>query len=117
MEIEQSIETVRRMKTDARMEMDNIDLDRRKETTKRMERRKQVSFCVHAGNNTCKKCENAFRSKSSQANTSYHQIEKDLTCFSSRNSTTMIVDLGCPNSVISEKDKDFFIQNLSKFQQ
>ena len=29
----------------------------------------------------------------------------------------MILDLGCPNSVISEKDKDLFIQNLSEFQQ
>ena len=61
MDIDQNTETVRRMKTDARMEMDKIvDFDRRKEITRRMERRKQVSFCVHAGNVTCKKCENAF---------------------------------------------------------
>jgi hypothetical protein len=30
---------------------------------------------------------------------------------------TLIADLGCPNSVISEEDKDLFIQNLSEFQQ
>ena len=29
----------------------------------------------------------------------------------------MIADIGCPNSVINEEDKDVFIQNLSDFQQ
>ena len=67
----------------------------------------KVRFCVHYGNKPCKDCKT----------TAFHQIESDLTCYISEDSTKMIADIGCPNTVISEEDETIFVQNLSKFQQ
>ena len=110
MDTASNLESFGRMKT-----------DRKEESTRRTEtqsgRRKRVSFCVHQRNHTCKNCENAFRREKSFEKTSYHQIQTDLTNIRSRKSTRMIADIGCPNSVINEEDKDAFIQNLSDFQQ
>ena len=47
---------------------------------------------------------------------SFHQIKHDISVHVAENSTKMIADLGCPNSVISEDDVKTFIGNLSKFQ-
>ena len=93
-----------------------METDRRVDNTRRMENhvRKRVKFCVHVGSNTCNLCENAFRSKGAHENTTFHQIKTDLTCYISGDSESMIVDLGCPNTVISRKDKERFIQLASK---
>ena len=81
------------------MESSWRNTDRRLET--------KVRFCVHYGNKPCTDCKT----------TAFHQIESDITCYSSEDSTKMIADIGCPNTVISEEDETIFVQNLSKFQQ
>ena len=54
--------------------------------------------------------------KSPLPTNSFHQIKHDISVHVAENSTKMIADLGCPNSVISEDDVKTFIGNLSKFQ-
>ena len=90
------------------------------ENHKRMENkneaRKTVRFCVHVRGNQCNNCETS-RSKDLNQITAFHQIQTDITCFFSKDSSSMIADLGCPNTVISQMDEKVFIQSLSKFQQ
>ena len=64
----------------------------------------------------CKLCDETFDDRKPLETTAYHQIKKDLTTFK-RNKATMIVDLGCPNSVIGACDVDIFKKSLSHFQQ
>ena len=79
---------------------------------------KIVKFCSKCSlGNQCKECDKTFNRKDPLHSTSFHQIRTDITNFVSGRSKDMIVDIGCPNSVISRKDADNFIKNLSKFQQ
>jgi hypothetical protein len=93
---------------------DRMDTSRRMETDKIMKNENRVEkivrFCVHVGGKQCNTCE-------TMPSTAFHQIQTDITCFISEDSTCMIADIGCPNSVISNKDKVIFTRNLSKFQQ
>ena len=76
----------------------------------------KVKFCVHIN---CKKCnvsENRTRRKSPLPINSFQQNKQDITVFISENSTEMIVDIGCPNSVISVDGERHFKSNLTKFQ-
>ena len=76
--------------------------------TRRMENQSRVRFCIHLGSSSCKDC---------KTTNTFHQIQTDLTCFTKDDSTKMIADIGCPNTVISEEDETIFVQNLSKYQQ
>ena len=62
----------------------------------------------------CKVCDHSR--KSPLPTNSFHQIKHDISVHIAENSTKMIADLGCPNSVISEDDVKTFIGSLSKFQ-
>ena len=64
----------------------------------------------------CRMCDKTFDSKKSLGTTSFHQIKKDLTVCNA-NKATMIVDLGCPNSVLGISDVNKFKKSLSHFQQ
>ena len=76
---------------------------------------KLVKFCDECKfGNECKVCDKTFCGDNQFKSTSYHQLKTDITSFGSKE---MIVDLGCPNSVISRKDVHGFIKNLSKYQQ
>lgn len=75
---------------------------------------RKLVFCVHMNSETCKLCD--YRRKSPLPTNSFHQIKHDICVHVAENSTKMIADLGCPNSVISEEDVKTFIQNLSTFQ-
>ena len=74
----------------------------------------KLVFCVHMNSEKCKLCDH--RRKSPLPTNSFHQIKDDITVHVTENSTKMIADLGCPNSVISEEDVITFIENLSTFQ-
>ena len=52
-------------------------------------------------------CDQTFDSRKSLGTTSFHQMKKDLTAFNT-NKATMIVDLGCPNSVLGICDVNKF---------
>ena len=79
---------------------------------------KKVTFCVHIGNQKeCKLCENVFKRKNHFSTTTVHQVKKDIVSYVTQNRNDMIADIGCPNSVISNRDVSNFVQNLSKFQQ
>ena len=69
-------------------------------TDRRLENK--VRFCVHYGNKLCTDCKT----------TAFHQIESDLTCYISEDSTKMIADIGCPNTVISEEDERFLFMEM-----
>ena len=75
---------------------------------------KKVKFCSKCDRFKCKFCDDQFDGK--KETTSFHQIKSDLTKYDT-DSATMIVDLGCPNSVIGIKDVERFIKCLSQFQQ
>ena len=75
---------------------------------------RKLVFCAHMKSETCKLCDS--RRKSPLPTNSFHQIKQDITVHVAENSTKMIADLGCPNSVISEDDVKTFIGNLSTFQ-
>ena len=75
--------------------------------------RKVVSFCIHFDGTQCGKCDN---SSNSRTRTAFHQIQTDITGFYTDKSSMMIVDLGCPNTVIGQKDEEKFIMSLSKYQ-
>ena len=74
----------------------------------------KVKFCVKCdGSDKCKQCDKLFDRRKSYESTSFHQIQKDITGFMTENAVEMIVDLRCPNSVISRDDFQSFKQNLS----
>ena len=80
--------------------------------------KRHVKFCDYCDNsNTCKRCDKMFTNGKILPTTSFYQVEQDITVFQSGGSKNMIVDLGCPNSVLSSRDENIFIQNLSKVQQ
>ena len=80
--------------------------------------KKKVKFCDHLGkDNECKLCENNFEGKRTLSTTTVHQVKKDIVSYVTENRDDMIVDIGCPNSVISSKDVSNFVKNLSIFQQ
>ena len=74
--------------------------------------RREVRFCIHFDDTPCGKCD-----RSSNKRTAFHQIQTDITGFYTENNSLMIVDLGCPNTVIGKRDENKFIQSLSKYQQ
>ena len=49
--------------------------------------------------------------------TSFLQLKTDISVYSVDKATDMIIDIGCPRSVIGTKDVDRFIRNLSRNQQ
>ena len=75
---------------------------------------KKVKFCTMCDGFTCKLCDKHFDGK--KETTSFHQINNDLTKCET-DSATMVVDLGCPNSVIGVADVNRFMKCLSHFQQ
>ena len=79
-------------------------------------KRRNVRFCPECKDgNLCTKCDKTFESKRKLRSTTLHNM-KDVNSYVTGNSSNMIVDLGAPNSVISRKDKETFIKNLSKHQ-
>ena len=91
------------------------------ESSSRMDNKKtdkRVKFCTECSLiKRCKVCDKTFDRKDPLHSTSFHQLKPDLTNFVEGTSKGMIVDLGCPNSVISRRDVKHFITNLSKVQQ
>ena len=75
---------------------------------------KKVKFCGMCDGFKCKLCDDHFDGK--KQTTSFHQIKSDLTKYD-KDKATMIVDLGCPNSVLGVADVDRFRKSLSHFQQ
>ena len=75
---------------------------------------KKVKFCSMCNGYKCKLCDDHFDGK--KESTFFHQIKSDLTKYDTQ-SATMIVDLGCPNSVLGVADVERFIKCLSHFQQ
>ena len=71
---------------------------------------RKLVFCVHMNSEKCKVCDHSR--KSPLPTNSFHQIKHDISVHVAENSTKMIADLGCPNSVISEDD----VKTFSKFQ-
>ena len=98
------METLSRMKTHQR----DVGTDRK------------VKFCNTSDcgkRNECKLCENVFRRRSMLRSTTVHHVKGDLVNYVNKARDDMIADIGCPNSVISSKDVDIFVRNLSQFQQ
>ena len=78
---------------------------------------KCVKFCENCVPGfKCVDCERTFETKARNRTTSFHQVKTDFTTYVVKKSTDMIVDLGCPNTVIGHKDVKDFIANLSKYQ-
>ena len=79
---------------------------------------KVIQFCLKCSSNSeCNYCGKTLQVKKEIESTSFHQFKVDITCFVSDSSTDMIVDIGCPNSVIGAKDEQVFKKSLSQFQQ
>ena len=76
----------------------------------------QVKFCVHINGGHCNVCVHRTKRKSPLPINSFHQIKQDITVFIAENATTMIVDIRCPNSVISVDDIRNIKSNLNQFQ-
>ena len=77
---------------------------------------KNVTFCSVSENFECKLCDEHFEEKHPHRNTTFHQIKHDLTSYET-DDATMVVDLGCPNSVLGKSDVQRFIKSLSHLQQ
>ena len=71
-------------------------------------------FCVHFYGNKCVQCE---QTPMKSETTTFYQFKKDITSYITVNSTEMITDIGCPNSVIGVNDVKNFKRNLSNSQQ
>ena len=56
-----------------------------------------------------------FEKKAKLETTSVHHLKNDIVNYPVAGD--MIADLGCPNTVIGEKDIETFVKNLSKVQQ
>ena len=94
-------------------------MDKQNYCEERITDRKKIRFCVHFYGKKCTNCEETFERKVLPKTTTitFHQFKKDITCFVTENSNEMIVDIGCPNSVIGSKDVSNFKSNLSEIQQ
>lgn len=78
---------------------------------------KTVKFCRKCQkNSTCDECDKTFAKKRRLESTAYHQVKKDITVYLTKKSKQMIVDLGCPTSVLGKEDLDIFIANLTEWQ-
>ena len=77
---------------------------------------RKVRFCDMCTEFKCKFCDKNFDPKKPHETTTFHQIEKDLTRVDTKKAK-MIVDLGCPNSVLGTCDVETFINCLSHYQQ
>ena len=64
----------------------------------------------------CKLCDDHFDRNDSLQRTSFHIIKRDLTKTEVDNAS-MIVDLGCPNSLLGKADVGRFVKSLSHFQE
>ena len=78
---------------------------------------KRVKFCPNCDSSKCNVCDKTFDTKKQLQPSTFHQIKSDFTTFVTQNNSEIIVDIGCPNSVISIKDENKFRNNLNKFQQ
>jgi hypothetical protein len=65
---------------------------------------------------TCKYCDKTFDKRRPLKTTAFHQIKQDITEYNS-DKAKMVVDLGCPNSVLGACDVDLFVNCLFQFQQ
>ena len=75
---------------------------------------RKVKYCENCDDKSkCTLCDKTFGRKES---TSFHQIKKDLISYR-KDKAKMIVDLGCPNSVLGVSDVELFESSLSEFQQ
>ena len=77
---------------------------------------KNVKFCIKCDQtDNCRSCEKLFSSKAPFKSTSFIQVKEDFTSFLVVKKN-MIADIGCPNTVIGEKDAENFQSCLTKFQ-
>ena len=69
---------------------------------------KNVKFCIKCDQtDNCRSCEKLFSSKAPFKSTSFIQVKEDFTSFLVVKKN-MIADIGCPNTVIGEKDAKNF---------
>ena len=82
---------------------------------------KTVRFCVMCTRGLackkCKLCDKMFDEKKPLRTTAFHQVKNVLMTTGVRDKARMIVDLGCPNSVIGVSDVEKFRKSLSHYQQ
>ena len=78
---------------------------------------KRVQFCLNCDSSKCNVCDKTFDKKKTRKTSTFHQIKSKFTTFVTQNNSEIIVDIGCPNTVISIKDETNFKNNLNKFQQ
>ena len=77
---------------------------------------KIVKFCRNCTDcNICEECDERFRRKEMFKTTAVHVIKKDITGFSTKKNG-IIVDSGCPNSVMGSKDANEFMESMTEFQ-
>ena len=81
------------------------------------QKRRIVKFCRDCSDrNKCGECDKRFGKKNTFRTTTVQDMAtNDITTFITEVSR-MIVDLGCPNSVIGVKDVDAFIKSLTEYQ-
>ena len=92
--------------------MENQSKTIRRVSVKKTDRR--VKNCENCDDKSkCTLCDKTFGRRES---TSFHQIKKDLISYR-KDKAKMIVDLGCPNSVLGVSDVELFESSLSEFQQ
>ena len=63
----------------------------------------------------CKFCDKTFDRKTPHETTTFQKIRKDLTTCD-KDKAKMVVDLGCPNSVLGVGDVETFVNCLSRVQ-
>ena len=81
---------------------------------------KMVKFCNTNDcrrRNECELCRKMLEKKMKMQSTTVHHLKNDIVNYKVETSNDMIVDLGCPNTVIGAKDVDNFVRKLSKAQQ
>ena len=81
---------------------------------------KMVKFCNTNDcrrRNECELCRKMLEKKMKMQSTTVHHLKNDIVNYKVETSNDMIVDLGCPNTVIGAKDVDNFVRRLSKAQQ
>ena len=81
---------------------------------------KMVKFCNTndcRNRNECELCRKMFEKKTKMESTLVHHLKNDILNYPVETSYDMIADLGCPNTVIGNKDVENFVKKLSKAQQ